>query len=574
MTEKVNISEHFKKPFWKRRVNADTEVPLPANAIFYVDDSLATPGEYFRNMTNADFLNEIEAGAHDINSKYWSMRPVKVVEQVLDENGKPVLNEKGEPKTKIHIEFEDMETTRCSLPQRFAIAKASHAAANGFWIGNSSRKYKDIFPNLLDWKDAAGLDAALFEVVLSLTHCCDAALYQYVEGNTITYKVFSYIYGDELFEDFDEKRRPRIWRRYSLKGKTACDVISAGKDGYQTWVQDDLDEAKGPEGVKTWWQRVRSWFRNADKVLSEDGWRRIARSDSQIGENLCQCTYFRVNDIASGCVADEISSWERLASYVAESMKATAFPDKFVKASKIKNLPSASAHGRIFGVEGNVDEVKAADMKTIEAGDMSNIATTALKMKMDAIMHGSMSVIIEPEILKSGADSSSALRLMFTSEIQYAQMFWIKIVPQVRYMVEVFKALVAKIEGNGDYTKIRTSVEQRIWVPQNISENVDNTTKLVYAGILSRKDGASEVDLQYPDSEEQIRKEQEDELFRKTYIPLKAKAKAKEDFGPADTAEDVIVTESDNDNPDKTGKSPKVDNNAGRKDITDNNPEK
>lgn len=249
-------------------------------------------------------------------------------------------------------------------------------------------------------------------------------------------------------------------------------------------------------------------------------------------------------------------------------MKATAFPDKFVKASKIKNLPSASAHGRIFGVEGSVDELKAADMKTIEAGDMSNIATTALKMKMDAIMHGSMSVIIEPEILKSGADSSSALRLMFTSEIQYAQMFWIKIVPQVRYMVEVFKALVAKIEGNGDYTKIRTSVEQRIWVPQNISENVDNTTKLVYAGILSRKDGASEVDLQYPDSEEQIRKEQEEELYRKTYIPLKAKAKATEDFGPTDTAEDVIVTEKDN-NPDKAEKSPKIDNNADRKDIAE-----
>lgn len=569
MTEKVNISEHFKKPFWKRRVNADTEVPLPANATFYVDDGLETPGEYFRDMTNADFLNEIEAGAHDINSKYWSMRPVKVVEQVLDKNGDPVLNEKGEPKTKVHIEFEDMETTRCSLPQRFAIAKASHTAANGFWIGNSSRMYKDIFPNLLDWKDAAGLDAALFEVVLSLTHCCDAALYQFVEGNTITYKVFSYIYGDELFEDFDDKRRPRIWRRYSLKGKTACDIISAGEDGYQTWVQDDLDETKNSEGVKTWWQRVRSWFRNADKVLSEDGWRRIARSDSQIGENLCQCTYFRVSDIASGCVADEIASWERLASYVAESMKATAFPDKFVKASKIKNLPSASAHGRIFGAEGSIEEVKVADMKTIEAGDMSNIATTALKMKMDAIMHGSMSVIIEPEILKSGADSSSALRLMFTSEIQYAQMFWIKIVSQVRYMVEVFKALVAKIEGNGDYTKIRTSVEQRIWVPQNISENVDNTTKLVYAGILSRKDGASEVDLQYPDSEKTIAKEQEEELYRKTFTPLKAKYDAEQKYGVADVADDIIVAEGE-ENPDKAEKSPKIDNNASRKDIADN----
>ena len=241
-----------------------------------------------------------------------------------------------------------------------------------------------------------------------------------------------------------------------------------------------------------------------------------------------------------------------------------------MKATKIKNLPSADTHGRIYGVEGSVDELKAADMKTIAPADMSNIAEFTMKTKMDSIMHGSMSVIIEPEILKSGADSSSALRLMFTSEIQDAQAFWVSIVSEVRYMVEVFKALVAKIEKNSEYTDIRTSIEQKIWVPQNTSETVDNTTKLVYAGILSKKDGASEVDLQYPDSEKTIAQEQMDELYRKTYIPLKAKAKAEKEFGVSDTANDVIVTEE------KTPYKPeidtgeaKVDNNASRRDIAE-----
>ena len=521
-------------------------------------------------MTNADFLNEIECGAHDINSKYWSMRPIKTWVEVKDDEGKPIIDANGKTKKELKIiGFENMETTRCSLPRRFAIAKASHAAANGFWLGNSSNKHKDIFQNLLDWKDTMGLDAALFEVVLSLRQCCDAALYMYQEGNTLTYKVFSYLYGDELFFDFDEKRRPRVWRRYSLRGKNTVDIFSAGNDGFQTWVQDDLAETTVENG-KTWWQKFKYWFKNADKAVSEDGWRRIARSDSQIGENLCQCVYFRVSDIASGCVADEIASWERMASYIAESTKSTAFPDKFVKATKIKNLPSADTHGRIYGVEGSVDELKAADMKTIAPADMSNIAEFTMKTKMDSIMHGSMSVIIEPEILKSGADSSSALRLMFTSEIQDAQAFWVSIVSEVRYMVEVFKALVAKIEKNSEYTDIRTSIEQKIWVPQNTSETVDNTTKLVYAGILSKKDGASEVDLQYPDSEKTIAQEQMDELYRKTYIPLKAKAKAEKDFGISDTANDVIVTEE------KTPYKPeidtgeaKVDNNASRRDITD-----
>ncbi len=157
---------------------------------------------------------------------------------------------------------------------------------------------------------------------------------------------------------------------------------------------------------------------------------------------------------------------------------------------------------------------------------------------------------------------------MFTSEIQDAQAFWIKIVPQVRYAVEVFKALVAKAEGNGDFTKIRTFVQQRIWVPQNTAEQVDNTTKLVYAGILSKKDGASEVDLQYPDSEEQIRKEQEEELYRKTFIPKKAEADAIEQFGLTDTANDVVVDKVE-ENPGEKANKPKVNNQASRRDIVE-----
>lgn len=563
----MNISEHLKKPYWKRRVNADTEVPDPTESTFYIEEDRYLESSHsnanFRYMTNADFLNEIEAGAHEINNRYWSAKPIKSWIDECDSEGNPIKDAHGKPKKVLRIVgYEDMETTRCSLPRRFAIAKASHVAANGIWIGNASSKHKDIFPNLLDWKDSSGLDAALFEVVLSLTQTCDAALYLYMEGGNITYKVFSYLYGDELFEDFDEQRRPRVWRLYSLKGRAAVDVISA--EGYETWVMANLSEDGGAS--QSWWSSIKSWFKSADKALSDDGWRRISCQESQIGNSLCQCIYFRTHDIPSGVVADEISSWERCASYVAESMKDTAFPDKFVKATKIKNLPNPKGHGHLYGVEGSVEELQVADMKTVEAGDMSNIATTTLKTKMDAIMHGSMSVIIEPEILKAGADSSSALRLMFTSEIQWAQAFWVGIVSKVRYSVEVFKALVAKAECDDRYTKIRTCIQQRIWVPQNIAENVDNTTKLVYAGILSREAGASEVDLQYPDDKQLVAKEQEEEIYRKAFASLKAKADADRLFG-TNEGETADSENTDNgDNPEKREiqkqNSPKVDNNA------------
>ncbi len=557
MATPFRIQDHLRKEYWYRRISSDAPVPpLSACDDYYVDTRQDKPGERFRRMTTSDFLNEIDAGAHDINSKYWSMRPVKAPMDVLDADGNPVKDAQGRIKTEmVIVGFEDMETTRCALQRRFAIAKANHSAQKGFWIGNESRQYKDLFADLLSWRDTLGLNTAFFEAVLSLRQTCEAAVYLYQSGNTLQYKVFSALYGDTLFPDYDENRNPILYRLYTLRGKQAVDIYACGY--IETWIQGDKEEDS--EASLSWWEKFSGWFAKGldwdSTIKSKDGWRRLSHKDTQISSDLNQVTYFRVPDLATGCVQEEIESWERAMSYVAEAMKSDAFPDKFVKATKIKNLPNAEAHGRIYAVEGDADSLKAADMKTIDPGDMSNIATVNIEAKMKAILQGSMSVIIEPEILKSGADSSSALRLMFTSEIQDAEAFWVLIAPQVRYMVEVFKALVAKIEGNGDFTKIRTSIEPITWIPQNTSELVENTCKLAYAGIISKEDAASEVDLQYPDGMETIRKEAEDDLYRKTYIPLKAKHDAEQQFGVASVAEDIIVDEQDPDNPHQ----PKVD---------------
>lgn len=552
----MKIRDHLRKEYWYRRISSDAPMPpLPANSDYYVDTRQDKPGERFRRMTTSDFLNEIDAGAHDINSKYWSMRPVKAPVDVLDADGNPVKDAQGRVKTEmVIIGFEDMETTRCALQRRFAIAKANHSAQKGFWIGNESRQYKDLFTDLMSWRDTLGMKTAFFEAVLSLRQTCEAAVYLYQSGNTLQYKVFSALYGDTLFPDYDEKRNPILYRLYTLRGKLAVDIYACGY--IETWIQGD--EEDDSEASLSWWQKFSGWFAKGldwkSTVKSEDGWRRLSYKEAQISSELNQVIYFRVPDLATGCVQEEIESWERAMSYVAEAMKSDAFPDKFVKATKIKSLPNAEAHGRVYAVEGDADSLKAADMKTVDPGDMSNIATVNIEAKMRAILQGSMSVIIEPEILKSGADSSSALRLMFTSEIQDAEAFWVLIAPQVRYMVEVFKALVAKIEGNGDFTKIRTSIEPITWIPQNTAELVENTCKLAYAGIISKEDAASEVDLQYPDGMETIRKEAEDELYRETYIPLKAKADAEKQFGIESAAEDIIVTEEQEpDNPYKPG---------------------
>ena len=318
----MNIGEHLHKDYWYRRISSDApNPPLPANSEHYVDSRQDKPGERFRRMTTSDFLNEIDAGAHEINSRYWSMRPVKAPIDVLDADGNPVRDAQGRVKTEmVIVGFEDMETTRCALQRRFAIAKANHSAQKGFWIGNESRQYKDIFPDLLSWRDSLGLNTAFFEVVLSLRQTCEAAVYLYQSGNTLQYKVFSALYGDTLFPDYDENRNPVLYRLYILRGKQAVDIYACGY--IETWIQGDKEEDS--EASLSWWQKFSGWFAKGldwkSTVKSEDGWRRLSHKEAQISKELNQVVYFRVPDLATGCVQEEIESWERAMSYVAEAM--------------------------------------------------------------------------------------------------------------------------------------------------------------------------------------------------------------------------------------------------------------
>ena len=107
-------------------------------------------------------------------------------------------------------------------------------------------------------------------------------------------------------------------------------------------------------------------------------------------------------------------------------------------------------------------------------------------------------------------------------------------------------------------------------MPVDEAAQIDNATKLVYAGILSKENARHELNIQNTDDAKYVKEEAEEELYRKTFIPKKAEADAVKEFGLTQTATDVVVDKVEGkDNPDKAEKSPKVDNNASRKDIAE-----
>ncbi len=576
------ISPLLKKKPWKRLVTPDADVPPPTCADYYEIPVLEPDGLRYQYLTEYDLLNESCEGAHLINSKYMSRRPVYEVQTrtidvpLKDVDGNPVLNADGSPKTEpkeikewVITDYEDIETVRSGLPELIIKQKTSHLAKNGIEIANEGSEHK-LFDTFRSWKDISGIDAGWLQSIYGCGKGGDALIYQYVHNDTIEYTIFCTLYGDQIFPNKDDKGNDMNVRRYLLNGREAVDIFM--DDYIETYVRGEIsNEGDEKDGIQSWWSVVKGWFKNISRKKTEDGWERISRTPSQLGRGMCQAVYIRFEDTPIGPAMQNINAWERGASYVSDKMRSTAFSKLFLKSSKIKNLPPLSSGEEVIGVENaDADILKASEAKYLAPPDISNLAEINLKNITDAIMQSTMSIDLQPEILKSGADSSQTLKLLLRREIQWAQVAWPQVRPSAKKVIDVLKALVAKIEGNGDFTKLKVSVWNTPWMPVDEAAQIDNATKLVYAGILSKENARHELNLQYTDDAKYVKEEHEEELYRKTYIPKKAEADAVKEFGLTNSATDAVVDKvEDKDNPDKAEKSPKIDNNASRKDIAE-----
>lgn len=491
-----------------------------------------------------------------------SRRPIYEVQTrtiempMTDAQGNPVLNDDGSQKTEpkeikewIITDYEDIETVRSGLPELIIKQKTSHLAKNGIEIANEGSEHK-LFDTFRAWKDISGIDAGWMQSIYGCGKGGDCLLYQYVHNDTIEYTVFCTLFGDQIFPNKDDKGNDMNVRRYLLNGREAVDIFM--DDYIETYVRGDISD-ENDNGIQSWWSVVKGWFKNISRKKTEDGWTRISQIPSQLGKGICQAVYIRFDDTPIGPAMQNINAWERGASYVSDKMRSTAFSKLFLKSSRIKNLPPLSSGEEVIGVENaDADILKASEAKYLAPPDISNLAEINLKNITDAIMQSTMSIDLQPEILKSGADSSQTLKLLLRREIQWAQVTWPQVRPAAKKIIEVLKALVAKIEGDGDFTKLKVSVWNTPWMPQDEDAMANRVQQLTFASILSEKSAREELNLQYTDEEAQIRKEQEEKLYRETYIKLKAEAQARKDFGVEATAEDIVVDKTDDSTQTKT----------------------
>lgn len=549
------ISEHLRKEFWKRRINPSApERHTPANAELYVNPTAESCGGPYNYYTQEDFRRENDPLAHDINSRYMSLRPV------YDVRYKDVTGEDGTVTKEAEwyvTEFEPIETVRFGLQNRINTSKAAFMAGNGFWICHEDKQH-DLGEKLSSWKDSAGLNHAWQELVQSCFLTGDGAIYQYIYNKRLCYQVFSYLKGDVLFPEVDENRNPVIYRLYTLRGKRAVDIYSTKR--VQTWIEGDKDSDK----EQSWFAKFGGWFAkglnwNSTK-MSEDGWRCIIDNEVQTPDGMNPCVYWRIPDIPSGIAQEEICQLEKAASMVADEVRSTAQAILFMKAANIESMPQTDATGKVIGVRGTVEELAASDLRYVSRPNLSDIATIDMATKEKSIKQSTMSVDISPEIFRSTDPSSSAIKLLFTDTIIWCKNEFVHFYPQLAEMVEVFKALVAKIEGNGAIATMRTSCGVEFWIPQNDSETLKRELDQVAYRVKSRKSAMADIGSQHVEDYEQIIKEWREELDLKARVPAVAKAEVESEYGmPTET---IDIEENDTPQPQND-----IDNSAAGKSI-------
>lgn len=568
------IEPLLKKKPW-RRLLADDVIPRSITNGEYYDLPDEPGGLNYQYLSNEDLLKESVESAHAINSNLYSSRPVwDVIEKEVEFINDQGVVEKKTVMEEVIVGYDNVETVRAGDPEMILKQKASHLGKNGIELADECGEDKEAFDILCSYMDSAGITNLWIDLLYAAGKCGDAAAYIYRKGKSqdVAYEVFSPEDGNRLFPNKDEKGHDVMVRMYELNGRTAVDIHAPGE--VSTWVKGDV-EVKDPvvgSNHKSWWQTVKDWFRG-DRTLkkSKDGWTCVNVQESQIDEHTLQMVYLRFPDSFIGVAMQNINALDRALSYTSDKMRSTAFAKFMVKAFKIKDLPPLSSGEEVIGFEGDAETLKASDAKYVTPPDISNIAPINIKNIEDAIMKATMSVDLPPEILKSGADSSQTLKILLRREQQWCHIMWPKAYPAALHTVDIMKAMVDKIKkGGGRFTGLRTSIWNTPWIPLDEDALADRVSKLSYASLISQKNGRRELRLQYVDDEEQIKKEQENKIYRDEYIRLKAQADAKRDFGidPSSGNNSSSGSQTNsrqdapkNQNPEKQG----VDNNAPNK---------
>lgn len=488
----MKIGELLQKKQWTRKIRSDEYAGIEMDLMHRKRGIPLKNGVIDITLTQEDFDCETNPFTHNINSALAKSNR-KVYKQVKDKNGKS---------TRKFSHYAEVFRVALGLQEFIISTKVSHASGAGIWMSNETPEFRPSFEILQSMYDIVGMDYAWVNIMKSLLNTCDAAIYQYRDGDEVKWEVFSHLKGDTLYPSVDINGNPVFAREFSYRGKRAVQVFTL--DSIETWTQDDKDEAR----EDTWMNRWLKAFIKGEmpKKKSEDGWTRLTYTPNQLPNRL-PVTYFRIEELPSACVQSAIASIEDVLSDFGEEAKMYAYQSLFLK-GRVKSTPSPTSRGKIYIASGDND-----DAKTLDPSNSSDIVKILLDKLEKEVFRTSKTVYLTPEMIKGSDVATASLRLLFAPQVQWCQLLYADIYKGMREMMNTFKLLTGQAKGKpSDFSKLIISVGMDAWIPENEKELVEVTTAKVYAGLMSKVAGRTEIGNKYSDEEERIKNEAKEKM--------------------------------------------------------------
>lgn len=430
------------------------------------------PDKYGVVVSQNQYLRELNPSSHAIYDKL--RYPDKLVERVIDVDGEEVVQRGIEPITRVSVAFQKVIRTKLK----------NHITGNDLQFtlttSNPTDEQKTYFTTLKQRFMDKNMNVAFAEAVDAQLGTGDCALYFFRDNKKLDWEVFSFEKGDYLIPKYDSFRRlEKLYRYFEVKddfGKDEKAFMEINKTSVIEWRERRVPGK-------------REWVKITDTL---HGFSRIP-------------VVYKRGKVAWDDVQDTIEELEWAFSQFCESNSYFAFPILFI-AGNVDSLPQKGSQGKTLQA---LDPNTKCNFVSREAGDMESFKYQIQKM-LDFIFMGSFTVNITPEVMTGSGDRpASAIRMMLNNQIDRAielSKEWDSFVDEMK---ELFVEGIGIEDGkSSQYKNLNFRLEIKIYIPENLTEIVNNLNMSVANKTLSKETAQQKNPYSAPDENKLYKEEQ------------------------------------------------------------------
>lgn len=456
----MKIEKLLKKPNWYRRTADRCCVPpAPMSAMYPTYAPLEFDNSPKIVVTQSQMLDELDPNSH-------------IIYNVLRRSNRPKYKYDEVTKTNTLDGWEPVERVAIAFQAAIRRHKVTHAFGNPVWFGNESGdgSADEMVQYKAHW-NVSGMNNALIEFGNAAFGVAEGAVYCYIDGDEIKYRVFSYEKGDLFAPCKDPKTGKDAVVRTFLFEDIQC-VEIYGSNDIELWAKAaDTSEKPALERLHEIWDSI-------EGAVSEDGYVLILSKSHGLDE--CPVAYHREPAPCWGVAQSNIEAIEKLLSDLLENGKYYNFQIMFLSGGAM-SLPNVNFQGKTIG-----STTEGGDAKILAPADASNTFTISLEQEFKAMCNAVNAVFIDYKELKGQNDSGAYLRNLYFPETQWCMDAYARMHPFFKKLFSVFKGYVGILENkSAEYKKLKFSYVMTPFVPQNETEEIQNINNSVATGTMS-----------------------------------------------------------------------------------------